>query len=46
MQSALGKGRRPGSSGTTMDMVVDLSVGVRGELTGTTAGYADVVSQL
>lgn len=46
MHSARGRGRRPGSSGTTRDMDVVFRVGVRGESMGTAAGYADVGLQL
>ncbi|KAJ5851772.1 uncharacterized protein N7529_011157 [Penicillium soppii] len=38
VQSARGKGLTPGSSGTTIDVVVDVNVGVRGELMGTASG--------
>lgn len=41
MQLARGRGRRPGSSGTTMGMAVDFKVGVRGECNEMAVGYAE-----
>lgn len=42
VQLARGRGRRPGSSGTTMGMAVVFKVGVRGECNETAVGYAEI----
>jgi hypothetical protein len=46
VQSTRGRGRRPGSSGTTMDVAVVFKVGVRGVCMVTAVGYAETGLEL
>ena len=46
VQSNRDRGRRPGSSGTTMDMAAVFKVGVRGVCMVTAVGYAETGLQL
>jgi hypothetical protein len=46
VQSTRGRGRRPGSSGTTMDVAAVVKVGVRGVCVAMAVGYAETGLEL